>query len=112
MIVAHVPDLMDRSKITAAATPDVVEFVRSPADLAGLASEARLLVVDLARPGVLPALAALPDGTTVIGFGSHVDRGLLDDARRAGCTQVLARSEFFRRAAELLAPGGVPPAST
>jgi len=39
-----------------------------------------------------------------IGFGSHVDRPTLDAASAAGCSVVLARSEFFRRVGELLGP--------
>jgi hypothetical protein len=88
---------MDRSKVAAAATG--VTFVSSPADL--VASEAAVVVVDLSRPGVLDVLPALA-GRRVIGFGSHVDRELLDRARAAGCTEVLARSAFFLRLGELL----------
>jgi hypothetical protein len=91
---------MDRSKV-AAAVPGVT-FVSTPAEL--LASEAAVVVVDLSRPGVLDVVPALA-GRRVIGFGSHVDRGLLDQARSAGCTEVLARSAFFARLTELLGPG-------
>jgi len=110
--VAYVPDLMDRSRITAPGV--VVTFVSSPAALAG--TDADLVIVDLGRPGVLAAVAALtavaavaavgaPDqkAVPVIGFASHVDRDLMAAARSAGCPQVLARSAFFRRVRELLA---------
>ena len=112
MIVAHVPDLMDRSKVQAAAPAgEELLFVAAPGDLAGAARTAtpaaRLVVVDLGRPGVLEVLpgvvAAVGPGAEVIGFGSHVDREVLDAARAAGCSGVLARSEFFRRLAEVLA---------
>jgi hypothetical protein len=102
-VVAYVPDLMDRSKVSAAAAGEV-RFVAQPAGLAAAAATADLVVVDLSRPGVLDALidvAAL--GVRVIGFGSHVDRDLLDEARSAGCSQVLARSAFFGQLASLLA---------
>ena len=99
MIVAFVPDLMDRSKITA--TGADVQFVSAPAALEAAAARATLVVVDLSRPGVLDVLPALA-GRRVIGFGSHVDRDLLDRARAAGCTEVLARSAFFARVGELL----------
>ena len=98
MIVAFVPDLMDRSKITAAGAD--VQFVSSPAALEAAAAGATV-VVDLSRPGVLEVLPSLR-GRRVVGFGSHVDRDLLDRARAAGCTEVLARSVFFARVAELL----------
>ena len=45
-IVAYVPDLLDRSKVAAAA-PGRVTFVSNPADLLGF--EADLAVFDLAR---------------------------------------------------------------
>ncbi len=101
-VVAYVPDLMDRSKVSAAAGD--VRFVSRPGALAEAAAAADLVVVDLGRPGVieaLPDVAAL--GVRVIGFGSHVDREVLDDARAAGCSQVLARSAFFAQIGQLLA---------
>ena len=101
-VVAYVPDLMDRSKVSAAASD--VRFVPRPEALADAAATADLVVVDLSRPGVMDALvevAAL--GVRVIGFGSHVDRDVLDEARSAGCSQVLARSAFFGQIDQLLA---------
>jgi len=101
-VVAYVPDLMDRSKVAAAAA--AARFVARPDELATAAATADLVVVDLSRPGVIDALvdvAAL--GVRVIGFGSHVDRDLLDEARAAGCSQVLARSAFFAQISTLLA---------
>lgn len=95
-VAAYVPDLMDRSKVSAAAG-DRVTFARAPADLAAIGAD--LVVVDLSRPGVLDALAQL-EGRRVVGFGSHVDTALLDTARAAGC-EVLPRSKFFARLDEL-----------
>jgi hypothetical protein len=104
VVVAHVPDLMDRSKLTARDDIDVT-FVRDPAELAATARElaAAIVVVDLSRPGVLDALAAggLPE--RVIGFGSHVDRDLLDAARQTGGLEVMPRSQFFGRLDTVLA---------
>ena len=96
--LAYVPDLMDRSRLGGLD----VTFVARPEELTA-AQAGDLVVVDLGRPGVLDALGGLAQGVRTIGFGSHVDRELLDDARAAGCDDVLARSEFFRRAHELLA---------
>src|SRR5205814_1747826 len=86
-IVAYVPDLMDRSKVSAAAG-DRVRFVASPGELEEAAAGGDLVVVDLSRPGVLDALSRITT-TTTIGFGSHVDTELLDAARQAGCDTVL-----------------------
>lgn len=97
-VLAFVPDLMDRSRLGGLD----VTFVSDLTALAD-ASPDDVVVVDLARAGVLEALAGVPDAVRTIGFGSHVDRELLDAARQAGCDEVMARSEFFRRAPELLA---------
>lgn len=93
-IVAFVPDLMDRSKVAAAAEGRV-RFVGSPAELVGAAAGADLVVVDLGRPAVLAVLAEVAGVTRVIAFGSHVDGATLSAARDAGCDEVLARSAFF-----------------
>lgn len=103
-VVALVPDLMDRSKVAAAArgVGATLSLVSASSELTGAADGADLVIVDLARPGVLDALAHLTQVTT-LGFASHVDRDLLASARRAGCHEVLARSAFFRRLPNLLA---------
>ncbi len=105
-VVAWVPDLMDRSKITAAAV-GAVRFVRRPDELADGAAAADLVVVDLGRDDVTELLGVLADvaalGVRVIGFGPHVDRDVLDEARAAGCSQVLTRSAFFSQLDTLLA---------
>jgi hypothetical protein len=95
-VYAFVPDLMDRSRLTGLD----VTFVATPDEL-GAAGADDIVVVDLSRPGVLDALTATGPVRT-IGFGSHVDTELLDAARAAGCDEVMARSEFFRRARDLL----------
>jgi len=97
-VVAYVPDLMDRSKIRAVA-PDAT-FVADPAGLAPAAVEADVVVVDLTRPGVVDVLPSIEG--TVVGFANHTARQLMDEARAAGCDQVLARSAFFSRLGELL----------
>ncbi len=95
-VAAYVPDLMDRSRL---ARVEGVVFVADPAQLAAV--DADVVVVDLSRPGVLEAVAGL-EGARTIGFGSHVDRELLDSARAAGCSEVLPRSRFFARLDQLL----------
>ena len=97
-VAAYVPDLMDRSRLAALGAD--VTFVAAPPELAG--TEADVVVVDLSRPGVLEVLGGLTAAHT-IGFGSLVDRELLEAARAAGCDEVLPRSRFFARVGELLA---------
>lgn len=102
-IIAFVPDLMDRSKVAAAAE---VTFVARPGDLAAAAAAddgARLVIVDLTRPGVLEALADVTgSGVRVIGFANHTRRDLMDSALAAGCDEVMARSAFFSRLGDLI----------
>jgi hypothetical protein len=88
-IVAFAPDLMDRSKISAAA-PEV-QFVT----LDQLPTvEADLVLIDLSRPG---AADSLPKAKW-IGFASHVDRDLFE------LGHVLPRSKFFADLPALLTP--------
>jgi DNA-binding NarL/FixJ family response regulator len=103
-VVAFAPDLMDRSRISAAAP--TARFARTPAELPDLAEEAGadVVLIDLGRPGVLDVVAAV--AAPVVGFGSHVDRDVLAAARAAGCDEVLARSAFFGGLAARLADGG------
>jgi hypothetical protein len=96
-IVAYVPDLMDRSKVAAAAK---VTFVADVDSLVAAADGADLVIVDLTRPGVVGSLTSL--GAPVIGFANHTQRELLDGARAAGCVEALPRSAFFSRLDELL----------
>jgi hypothetical protein len=92
-IAAYSPDLIDRSKI-ASAFPDC-RFVASPHALVGLAG-IDAVVVDLAKKGVLDALAGIvASGVPVIAYGSHVDRATLAAATAAGCAAVVPRSSFF-----------------
>src|SRR5262249_45830961 len=100
-VVAYVPDLMDRSRITAVAAG--CTFVRSAEELVQASSQAGPVVVDLNRPGGLAALARVTSrAPRTLAFASHVDRDVLDEARAAGCDQVLARSAFFSRLPDLL----------
>ncbi len=95
-VLALVPDLMDRSRMTAVPGIDV-RFVSAAGELASRSTawSADVVVVDLARPGVLEALEAGGISGRIVGFGSHVDTDVLDAARRAGCHEVLPRSRFF-----------------
>jgi 2-keto-3-deoxy-6-phosphogluconate aldolase len=77
-----------------------VTFVQRADALASAATAAGadLVLVDLARPGVVDAVAAvatLEPRPVIVGFGSHVDRDTLAAATGAGADRVLARSAFF-----------------
>jgi PleD family two-component response regulator len=113
MILAVLDDLMFTSKIktTAGQIGVAVSFARS-ADAA--LSEMRkttpsLVILDLnnARTNPLglvssmrqdPMLAAV----RTVGYASHVQTDVIDAARRAGVNEVLARSAFTQRLAEIL----------
>ena len=101
-VAAYTPDLMDRSKISAALAE--CRFVARPEALVGLAG-IDVVVVDLSKRGVMEVLADIvAGGARVIGYGSHVDHKLLAAAGEAGVDDVLPRSKFFTRlaAGELL----------
>jgi PleD family two-component response regulator len=113
MILAVLDDLMFTSKIktTASRIGVVVTFARS-AD--GALSEMRkaapsLVILDLnnARANPLglvasmkqdPALSSVP----TVGYVSHVQTDVIEAARRAGVGEVLARSAFTERLADIL----------
>ena len=66
----------------------------------------RCLLIDLAVPGggPLELLAGFPesDRPAVIAFGAHVHTGRLQQARDAGCDEVLPRSRFSADLPQLL----------
>jgi hypothetical protein len=94
-VVAFVPDLLDRSRVSGA-LPDV-RFVRDLAALTSASDDADVLLVDLARAGVIDAVATLraPRHLRVVGFARHDDTDTLDAARAAGCDAVFTRNAFF-----------------
>lgn len=97
VVVALVPDLMDRSRVSAA-VPDVrfVVDASSLADALAGAGRDAVALVDLGREGVLESIEALvAGGARVVGFGSHVDTELLGRAVAAGA-EVHPRSRLFR----------------
>lgn len=72
-----------------------------------IAPDCNLVLVDLAQPGVnigevVAAVRATVPAAQIVAFGPHVDEALLTSARSAGCDQVLTRSQFQQRHAELL----------
>jgi hypothetical protein len=98
-VAAYVPDLMDRSKVAAAA-PEAT-FVARPDELVSV--EADLVVLDLTRPGVLDVIPLVRGRT--LGFCRHTMRDVIAAAEEAGCDRVLVRSEFFAGLPDVLAQG-------
>lgn len=100
-VAAYTPDLMDRSKISAAVPG--CRFVARPEALVGLAAT-DVVLVDLSKKGVLDVLPDIvASGARVLAYGAHVDKQLLATAEAAGCSEVLPRSQFFNRLPQLLA---------
>jgi len=97
-VAAYVPDLMDRSKVAAAAPG--ATFVARPDDLAS--ADADLVVLDLTRPGTVDVIPQLQART--VGFCRHTMRDVIAAAEEAGCDRVLVRSEFFADVAGALEP--------
>ncbi len=95
-------DLMDRSKIAAAAGGAGLSLVAA-AGRDALPENAVRAFVDLATPGADDAIRALREaGVTTIGFGPHVDDVALVRARALGADDALPRSVFFRRLPSLM----------
>jgi CheY-like chemotaxis protein len=113
MILAVLDDLMFSSKIKTAATHLGVPLTFARSSAAALAemrkSAPSLVIFDLNNPrtdplGTVaamhadPALAAIP----TVGYVSHVDTEVINAARQAGVTEVLARSAFTMQLPEIL----------
>ena len=101
-VVAFVPDLIDRSRIT-----NVVEdakFVDAPDALTSASADADIVLVDLSRPGAVDVLPGLRCHR-IVGFTNHTDKAGLDGARAAGAV-ALARSDFFIGLEDLLLGSG------
>lgn len=110
-IIGLCTDLIFSTKIrsTAEAVGARVELVRTAADLekAGAGGRIGLVLIDLHADGLdagsaIAAARALPGPPNVVAFFSHVRTELAAAARAAGADEVLARSEFTARLANLL----------
>jgi len=114
MILAVLDDLMFTSKIktTASQLGVAVRFARSAeAALTEMrAAPPSLVILDLnnSRSDPLGIVAAMKQDAALasirtIGYASHVMTDLIEAARRAGVGEVLPRSAFTLRLAEILA---------
>ena len=113
MVLAIVDDLMFSSKIKTAASQlgVAVAFARSSgAALAAMRERAPTLVIlDLNNPrtdplGTVVAMKRDPATASIrtVGYASHVQTDVIDAARQAGVDEVMARSAFTARLAEIL----------
>lgn len=113
MILAAVDDMLFSSKIRTTAKNAGVElvFARTPAEILDQARALRpsLVIFDLNSIKAVPietvaalkrdpALATIP----TLGFVSHVQTDVIDAARAAGIDDVMARSAFAARLADIL----------
>jgi CheY-like chemotaxis protein len=115
-VVAGVPDLFFAAKIgeTARQLGVAVEFASSGQAILEKASRAPALVIlDLGAAGLDPIgliaqLRADPGmrSSRVIGFANHERTDLIEQARQAGCHEVLTRGAFTKGLPDLLAAAG------
>lgn len=112
-VLAIVDDLMFRATIEAAAG-QAAAAVALAKDRSALGSRSELLLIDLHLtaddPLAIVALAKrLDNPPRIVGFYSHVQRGLAQRAQQAGCDVVLPRSAFVRELPRLLAAASPAP---
>jgi PleD family two-component response regulator len=113
VVLAVLDDLMFTSKIRAAAGPlgVAVTFARSAdAAMAEMQkSPPALVLLDLNNPrtdplGIVARMKAEPSLASVptVGFASHVQADVINAARQAGVSEVMARSAFAQRLPDIL----------
>jgi len=113
MILAAVDDLLFSSKIrtTAKLTGVDLLFARTPEEILSQARALRpdLVIFDLdsAKAAPVETVAAMKRDTQLasirtLGFVSHVHAELIQSARAAGIDEVMARSAFAGRLADIL----------
>jgi DNA-binding NarL/FixJ family response regulator len=110
-VLALVDDLFFQAKILETAKQlgiTVRTSTTGGALLAEIAKDApKLVIVDLNAHGApvhaIERVCATAPGLRLIAFLSHVQTDLAQQARAAGCTQVMPRSQFTRDLATILA---------
>lgn len=104
---------MFSSKMKTAATQLGVPLTFARSSAAALAEMRKnaptLVILDLNNPrtdplGIVSAMQADPALSTIptVGYVSHVDTDVINAARQAGVTEVLARSAFTMQLADIL----------
>jgi CheY-like chemotaxis protein len=119
MILCAIDDLIFSIKVKTAAHHLGAElfFERTAAGIVPRAREKQpsLVILDLNSQNLAPldAIAALKSDPALrhirtLGFVAHVDEATVTAARHAGIDQVMARSAFTARLAEILSEPGAP----
>jgi DNA-binding NarL/FixJ family response regulator len=110
-VIALMDDIFFQMKVAETARHLGIEFkVATDADalLGLLEPRPQLVIVDLnARNQPIDAIVKLRAASKdirVVAFLSHVQRELAEQARNAGCDEVMPRSSFTQNLAEILSP--------
>ena len=110
-VVALIDDIFFQMKVAETAKHLGIEFkvaTNTDALLGLLEPRPQLVIVDLnARSQPIDAIVRLRAASKdirVVAFLSHVQRELGEQARNAGCDEVMPRSSFTQNLAEILSP--------
>src|ERR1700749_3340023 len=108
-IVGLMDDLFFQMKVLETAKQLGLQFkVANTADslMELVATSPKLVIVDLnARSGAIPAIERVrreANGVRLVGFLSHVQVDLAEQARAAGCDEVMPRAEFTQKLGQIL----------
>ncbi len=115
MILVIVDDLLFRSKFDTIAaqlgTPLTIAADAGPALRSGSGWSRVLIDLNLSRGdalAIIRTIRAAHPGVPVVGYASHIQRELQQQALEAGCTTVLPRSAFVQQLPELLSDDAGP----
>jgi DNA-binding NarL/FixJ family response regulator len=110
-VVALMDDIFFQMKVAETAKHLGIEFkvaTTTDALLSLLDPRPQLVIIDLnARSQPVDAIVKLRAASKdirVVAFLSHVQRELAEQARNAGCDEVMPRSSFTQNLAEILSP--------
>jgi DNA-binding NarL/FixJ family response regulator len=110
-VVALMDDIFFQMKVAETAKHLGIEFkvaTNTDALLSLLEPRPQLVIVDLnARNQPIDAIVKLRAASKdirVVAFLSHVQRELAEQAKNAGCDEVMPRSSFTQNLAEILSP--------